>query len=108
MVMNSRLKEIIKTFIAACSYRSLRVSFVAYFDKKESRQLIPKKTEMIPVTSSMNVKTLNPEILNVVNTTKQNPSKFDEVPNMFEAFSVAIIYLKLLNLSFLFVLKTNS
>lgn len=94
--------------MAACSYRSLSFALVAYMDKKESRQLIPKKTEMPPVISSMKETTLKPEILKVVNTTKQNPRRLDDVPNMFEAFSVAIIYLKLLNLSFLFVLKTNS
>jgi len=70
----------------------LSFSLEAYIDRNENKQLNPKKTEITPVISSMKETTLKPEILKVVNTTKQNPSRLDEVPKMFADFSVAINY----------------
>ncbi len=91
MVTNNKLNETIKNLIAHCSYRSLNFSFAEYIDRNESKQLIPKKTEITPVTSSITDSTLNPENLKVVSTTKQNPRRLDDVPNMFADFSVVII-----------------
>lgn len=59
-------------------------------DKNEKILLVIKKNVAIPVSSSMIDTSLYFDILREVNTTRQNPSKLEEVFNMCSDLLLAI------------------
>ena len=72
-------RAIIKILSAILSSLLLLLSSVALIDKKEKKQLVVRKIQVTPVNSSIKDTSLNLVIFNEVKTTRQKPSKLDEV-----------------------------
>jgi hypothetical protein len=90
VIVKTNNKAIIKSMSAIFSYRLLNFSFVVRMERKEKRLLAINKMHATPVNSSINVTSLNLDILSEVKTIRQNPNKLDDVFRMCSDFLFAI------------------
>ena len=93
IVIPKLINPIKKTISATRSNFSERISLLERIERKERIQLIINVKADKPVISSMIVAVVNLEILIEVNTTRQNPSRLDELFKICGDFSAAIIFI---------------
>jgi hypothetical protein len=91
----------IKILSAIFSYLTERLSLEVRIDKNEKKQLAVKRTQAIPVNSSIFDVSLIAEILSEVKTIRQKPNKLEEVLRMCCDLLFAIIS-RLISLSLSF------
>ena len=72
-----------KNLSAIFSYLIVFFSSDALIDRNEKRLQVISKTQATPVTSSMTVSLSNRDIFSEVSTTKQKPSRFEDVFSMW-------------------------
>jgi hypothetical protein len=90
IVIAKLISPIKKIISATRSNFSEWVSLLDRIERKERIQLIISSMAASPVISSIKVAAANFEILIDVNTTKQNPSRLEELFKICGDFSVAI------------------
>ena len=90
VIKKTKIKAVIKMFSAIFSKRTDRFSLLIRVDKNEKTLLIIKKMDPTPLSSSMIDTELYFDILREVNTTRQNPKRFEDVFKMCSDLLLAI------------------
>jgi hypothetical protein len=91
-ITKTNSREVTKIYSAIFSYLIFSLPLLVLIDRKENRLLPANNIQAAPVNSSIIDASLNFDILSVVSTIRQKPSKLDDVLRMCCELPFAITF----------------